>query len=235
MLHHAEVRNYLLQGLSGPDFQLLQPHLRLISTKLRQTLIQPHQPITQLFFPEVGYVSVTAGANSKGIEVGMIGREGLVGASPVLLESDITPFHEFVQCPGEVLAIDTTGFRAAIEHSSTLKRLTLRYLQTRLLQAQQTAYANTIHNVRVRLALWLLMCHDRLDSDEIPITHEALSLALGVRRAGITTAIQVLEGNCLIKAQRGRLTIQNRQGLIALADGRYGIAEAEYTRLMRDS
>jgi len=228
----SAVRNRLLRRLSGDDFALLQPHLRLMPTEMRQTLITPHEPVTQVFFPEVGYISVLADVAGNRIEVGLIGREGLVGASPVLLDSGLTPYHEFVQSPGEVLAIESEAFCAAVDESSTLRKLMLRYLQTKLIQARQTAYTNAAYTMDVRLARWILMCHDRVEGDEITITHEFIALMLGVNRSGATLAVQTLEGNRLIKAQRGRITMLDREGLIGVANGSYGVTEAEYARLI---
>lgn len=228
----STVRNRLLKRLSTNDFALLQPHLRTLRTELRQTLIHPHEPVTHLFFPEVGYVSITSVVGENRVEVGMIGREGLVGASPVLLDSGITPYHEFVQHPGEMLSIEVAPFCAAIDESASLRKLMLRYLQTKLIQARQTAYANAAYTMDVRLARWVLMCHDRLDGDEIVITHDFIALMLGVQRSGATLAVQALEGSQLIKAQRGRITVRDREGLITLANGSYGVTEAEYARLI---
>ncbi|WP_264051611.1 Crp/Fnr family transcriptional regulator [Methylobacterium flocculans] len=229
------VRNRLLQRMSVDDYALLQPCLKLLPTRMRQTLIRPYEPVTQLFFPEVGYTSVVADVAGSRIEVGVIGREGLVGLSPVLLDSVSAPYHEFVQCPGEVLVVSTAHFRAAVDRSSTLRTLMLRYLQTTLIQARHTAYANAAYTIDVRLARWLLICHDRLDGDDIPVTHEFLSIMLGVRRSGATLAVQTLESNLLIKARRGCITVLNREGLVALADGCYGVPEAEYARLIEGS
>ena len=228
----STLRNRLLKALSRDDFTHLQPHLQPMQTEMRQTLIRPHEPVTQLFFPEVGYASIVAEAAADRIEVGMIGREGLIGASPVLLDGGTTPFHEFVQCPGEVLAIDATAFCGAVDHSPSLRRLMLRYIQTKLIQSRQIAFVNGAYNMEVRLARWLLMCHDRLDGDEVPITHEFIGMMLGVQRSGATVAVQTLEGTGLIKARRGRITVVNRGALIALADGSYGLPEAEYARLI---
>ena len=228
----STVRNRLLKVLSADDFALLQPHLQPMATKLRQTLITPYEPVTQVFFPEVGYTSIVAEGSGGRVEVGLVGREGLVGASPVLLDSGTTPFHEFIQYPGEVLAIDAVSFCAAVDHSPTLRKLMLRYIQTKLVQARHTAYMNGAYNMDVRLARWLLMCHDRLDGDEIEVTHEFIAMMLGVQRSGATLAVQTLEGNRLIKAVRGRVTIRDRDGLVALADGSYGTTEAEYARLI---
>ena len=231
-IQQSAVRNRLLQRLSVDDFALLQPHLQLIPTELRQTMIRPFEPVMQLFFPEVGFISIVADTAGNRVEVGMIGREGLVGAPPVLLESDTTPYHEFVQCPGEVLGIDTANFCDAVDQSPTLRKLMLRYVETTLIQARQTAYTNAAYTMDVRLARWLLICHDRLDGDEIPITHEFLAVMLGVRRSGATLAVQTLEGNGLIKARRGRITVVNREALVELANGSYGLPEAEYARLI---
>jgi CRP-like cAMP-binding protein len=228
----STVRNRLLKRLSHEDFGLLQPHLQPMPTAMRQTLITPHQPVTQLFFPEVGYTSIVSEGAADRIEVGMIGHEGLVGASPVLLDSATTPYHEFVQSPGGVLVIEATTFCAAVDHSPTLRKLMLRYIQTKLIQARQAAFVNGAYTMDVRLARWLLMCHDRLEGDEIPITHEFISMMLGVQRSGATIAVQTLEGTGFIKAQRGRITVRDRDGLIALAEGSYGTTEAEYARLI---
>ncbi|KQP83068.1 Crp/Fnr family transcriptional regulator [Methylobacterium sp. Leaf117] len=232
---HATIRNRLLQRLSADDFARLQPHLRPMPTTLRQSLIHPNEPVTELYFPETGYVSVMADVAGNRIEVGMTGREGLVGAPQVLLDGGWASYHEFVQGPGMVLAIARAPFSAAVADSPTLRRLLLRYLHTALTQARQIAYANAAYTLDVRLARWLLMGHDRVDGDEIPITHEFLALMLGVQRPGATLAVQTLEGNRLIKAQRGRIRVLDRDGLVALADDGYGITEAEYARLIEEA
>ncbi|WP_338011497.1 Crp/Fnr family transcriptional regulator [Methylobacterium sp. Leaf113] len=183
---HATIRNRLLQRLSADDFARLQPHLRPMPTTLRQSLIHPNEPVTELYFPETGYVSVMADVAGNRIEVGMTGREGLVGAPQVLLDGGWASYHEFVQGPGMVLAIGRAPFSAAVADSPTLRRLLLRYLHTTLTQARQIAYANAAYTLDVRLARWLLMGHDRVDGDEIPITHEFLALMLGVQRPGAT-------------------------------------------------
>ncbi|MHC2020240.1 Crp/Fnr family transcriptional regulator [Methylobacterium sp. CM6247] len=226
------VQNLLLKRLSPDDFALLQPNFQPLRTTLHQTLIWPHDSVTHLLFPESGYVSII-GENAGGkIEVGMIGREGLVGASVVLHDAGTTPYQEFVQCPGEMLVIEAGAFCCAVDHSPTLRRLMLRYVQTKLIQARQIAFVNAAYHMDVRLARWLLMCHDRADSDEIPVTHEFIALMLGVQRAGATITVQTLEGTGTIKAKRGRITICDREGLVALADGSYGTAEAGYARLI---
>jgi CRP-like cAMP-binding protein len=228
----SAVRNRLLKALSADDFALLQPHLEPVVTELRKSLIVPHQPVRQLYFPEVGFGSITASGSGGQAEVGLVGREGLVGALPVLLGSDRTPHECFVQSAGEMLRIETVALCAAVSESASLHKLLLRYIQVQFVQTAQTAFANASYTLDVRLARWLLMCQDRLDGDDLQITHEFLSIMLGVRRPSTTLAVQALEGHRLVRARRGRITILDREALEAVADDSYGLPEAEYARLI---
>jgi len=218
--------------MSREDFALLQPHLQPITTELRQQLIAPNTPVKQLYFPEVGFGSVTTQGSSNRVEVGIIGREGLIGASPVLLGTDRTPHDHFVQNAGEMLSITTEALCRAVGQSASLHKLLLRSVQVQIVQTAQTAYVNATYTVDVRLARWLLMCQDRLDGDDLQITHEFLSMMLGTQRSSATLAVQALEGYRLIKARRGRITIVDRAALEKVADDGYGLPEAEYARLI---
>ncbi|MEG9505348.1 MAG: Crp/Fnr family transcriptional regulator [Methylorubrum extorquens] len=228
----SAVRNRLLKVLLPADFALLQPHLELIATELRQPLIKPNEPVKQLFFPETGFSSITTQGSDSKVEIGIIGREGLVGVIPLLLGSDRTPHDHFVQSAGEMLGISTDALCGAMGESGSLHKLLLRFAQVQYVQTAQTAFVNASYQIEVRLARWLLMCHDRLDGDELRLTHEFMSMMLGVRRTSATLAVQALEGHRLIKAQRGRMTILNREALETLADDSYGLPEAEYARLI---
>ena len=115
--------------------------------------------------------------------------------------------------------------------SSTLRPLLLLYAYTFLIQTAQTAKANARSSLDERLARWLLMAHDRLETDDLNITHEFLSVMLGVRRSGVTVALNLLEGTALISINRGVVTIVDRKGLKAAANGAYGVTEAEYKRV----
>jgi len=230
-LQQKSVRNRLLAGLTPGDFASIQTHLEPVELELRQVLINPNQPIEHLYFPETGYASVTTNGHGSKIEIGIIGREGVVGV-PVALATDRIPFEVFIQLAGRALRITTAQLEQAIAASPTLHRSLLRYAQALTVQTSGTAFANAEHTVEMRLARWVLMCHDRIDGDEFAITHEFMSMMLGVRRAGVTTATHILEGNGLIRAKRGSITVLNREGLLALADDAYGLPEAEYERLM---
>jgi CRP-like cAMP-binding protein len=111
-------------------------------------------------------------------------------------------------------------------------KLLLRFIQVQITQTSQTAYVNASQTIDVRLARWLLMCHDRVDGDDLQITHEFLSLMLGTQRSSTTLAVQALEGYRLIKARRGKITILDRKMMGQVADVGYGLPEAEYARLI---
>ncbi|WP_313901139.1 Crp/Fnr family transcriptional regulator [Methylobacterium sp. J-092] len=194
----------------------------------RQVLVAPDERIATLFFPEVGIASITF----EGVEVGVVGREGLVGGTVVLLGSDTSPYSHVVQVPGAMLTIDTEALRGAIAASPSLGRMFLHFVRAYVIQTSHTAYANASYGIEARLARWLLMCHDRVDGDEIRITHEYLGQMLGMHRTGVTMALQSLQANGLVRAQRGGVVILRHAGLVALAGDSYGVPEASYARLL---
>ena len=227
----SSLRNQLLAGLSREDFARLRPHLEPVDLELRRVLIEPNRPIEHVYFHERGYTSVTTNGHGSQIEVGLIGREGMVGV-PVALGVRTTPLQFFIQLAGDGLRMTSRDLQEVIEKRPSLHRVLLRYAQVMNVQTSGTAFANAEHTVETRLARWLLMCHDRVDGDDIPITHEFMAMMLGVRRAGVTTATHILEGNGLISAQRGVITVLDRNGLQKFADTAYGLPEAEYARQM---
>jgi len=108
----------------------------------------------------------------------------------------------------------------------------LRYVQTLLVQTAQSTATNASHRVESRLARWLLMCHDRIDGDEIALTHEFMSMMISADRSGVTVTLHILEGAGMIWSKRGRVIIRNRELLEDLAGDGYGVPEAEYSRLI---
>ena len=228
----ADVRNQLLKALSWADFGLLWPDLERVTLNLGDPLNVPNEPTSHVYFLDEGLGSVVAGPErTTGIEVGMVGREGLVGTS-VVLGAAQSPHHAFIQLAGKGWRLESERLREAMESSATLHRLLLRYVHVFTVQMASTAYSNADYTVEERLARWLLMCHDRIEGDLIAITHEFLAVMLGVRRPGVTVATHVLEGEGMIRAKRGLITILNREKLQAKANGAYGVAEAEYERLL---
>ena len=228
----APPHNHLLWALSVQEVSLLQPQLEPVSLPMGTRLVEPNAPIQHIYFLDEGIASVVAGTpQGRRIEVGIIGREGLTGL-PVLLGTDRTPHTCFVQTPGAGWRIQADDLRRAMAASASLHQHLLRFVQAFLVQMGQTALANGSHVIEQRLARWLLMCHDRVDGDELATTHEFLSLMLGVRRAGVTVALQALEERGLIATQRGQVTVLNRAKLEGVAGDSYGAAEAEYERLI---
>jgi CRP-like cAMP-binding protein len=227
----VQYRNRLLQSLSKKDRSALTPYLEPVELGLRQSIEKPDTPITEIYFPESGIISVVARFGDRQIEVGLIGREGMSGTA-VLLGDQRSPNEVYVQMAGAAHRISAKPLRHALQASKTLSQLLQRYAQAFLVQVAQTAFANGTAVIDARLARWLLMAHDRHDDDELPLTHESIAVMLGVRRPGVTDALHKLEGKGLIKAERGIIRIVRRKGLIALAGGSYGVAEAEYERLI---
>lgn len=200
---------------------------------LGHPLIVPNAAIAACVFPETGFVSVATAHGQQRVEIGLVGREGLVGAAPVLLADAVTPQAQVVQMAGSGLAITASALRAVVNASASLQERLLAYVQTQMLQIGETAYAHAALNLESRLARWLLMCHDRVEGDELALTHEFLSMMLGVQRAGVTLALQSLEGAALIRNRRKRVLILDRGGLEALTHGGYGAPEAAYARLIK--
>jgi len=150
---------------------------------------------------------------------------------PVVHGTDSSPCEVFIQVEGDGHCIAAQKLRDAIDQSITLLRCLLRYAHAFSIQANYTALANARGCIGERLARWLLMARDRLDSDEMILTHEFLALMLGVRRAGVSEALQAFEQRGLVKTGRGSVTIMDRDGLEECANGFYGTPEAEYERL----
>jgi len=227
------IRNQILTGLAPQDFAALQSHLEPVDLGLRQALIAPDQPIEHVWFMDKGYASIVTGNDGVKVEIGLVGREGVVGV-PVVLGTDRSPFEYFIQSAGHGWRIAAERLRAASEERAPLRRRLLRYALALNVQSSRTAYVNAEYPLEMRLARWLLMCHDRTDGNDIQITHEFIAMMLGVRRPGVTSATHVLEGNRLIRATRGSIAILDRARLEKLADDAYGMPEREYARLMTE-
>lgn len=225
-------QNRLLAALSQADAALLEPRLEPIDLPLGRVIVEPAATISHAIFVETGLCSVVSGLAEGGrVEVGLFGRDGMV-VPTLLLGVDTIPHQIFMQVAGHGHRIPVADLREAAESSRSLRDLLLRYVQTFLVQVAQTAIANAGTPAEERLARWLLMYHDRQDGDDLSVTHEFLSIMLGVRRPTVTVAIHTLEGAGLIRARRGRIRILSRERLEQAAGATYGPAEAEYERLI---
>ncbi|WP_419826312.1 Crp/Fnr family transcriptional regulator [Sphingomonas sp.] len=225
--------NMLLSTLSAADLDLLKPHLARVPLAREQVLVVPNQPIEHVYFPEGGIASiVSVMAQSGRTEAGIFGREG-VSATGLLLGTDRSPHESFVQVgPSTALRIDTDRYLAAIRQSESLRAMLLRYVQTVIVQSAQSTATNATHRVESRLSRWLLMCHDRIDGEEIALTHEFMGMMISADRSGVTVTLHILEGAGMIRSKRGRVIILNREKLEELAGDSYGVPEAEYRKLI---
>jgi CRP-like cAMP-binding protein len=229
----SDPRNFLFNRLSAADRALLEHDLEPIDLPIRFYLEHRNRKIEHIYFIEDGIASVVAhGAHRGDVEVGLIGHEGVSGLA-VILGTDRSPNDTFMQVAGSARRITTEAFQKAMDESSTLRQPFLLYAQAFAIQTSQTALANGRHKLEERLARWLLMAHDRRESDDLQLTHESIAVMLGVRRPGVTLALNLLEKNGLITVGRGLITVSDREGLIEAANGAYGAAEAEMLRLFQ--
>ena len=228
----ASFRNRLLARLSPADRTRITPHLTLIPLAQRMPLVTPGEPIERCYFFESGVASViSTTADGKQAEIGIIGREGMVDVATVM-GGDTSPLEVFMQLPGEAFIISTAEVIAMADERRDFRRLLLGFAHSFLIQVSHTALATVTLNIEDRLARWLLMTCDRLEIDSFPVTHEFLSLMLGVRRAGVTDALGSLQTAGFIATSRGQITILDRMGLEKRAGDSYGIPEANYRELV---
>jgi CRP-like cAMP-binding protein len=227
-------RNHILKTLSRSDLAALAPFLHPIRLPVGKVIEEPGEPIRIVVFPDLGFISVVAaGKQERRIETGFIGFEGMTGV-PVVLGDDRSPHETFVQVAGAGHCVETEDLRAVMRTHPSMRETFLRFALTYVVQTAHTALANGRARIEERLARWLLMAHDRMERPDLPLTHELLSVMLGVRRPGVTDALHRLEGYRTIRARRGVITILDRERLLEIADASYGLPETEYRRLLGD-
>lgn len=234
MLEHAPHRNHLLTALAKSDWLALLPRVVEVPLKPEQILHHPNRPIEHVYFVENGLVSVLARTDTDhSVETWLIGRDGLAGI-PVLLGASISPHRRLVQVEGTALRISAADLREAMEESAGVRHVLLRYVDVVLTQAAQVGACNARHDVLQRLARSLLMAHDSLESDCLPLNHAILSRMLGVRRASITVGLGELAAAGIVALDRGHVLILDRGRLEAAACGCYQIIKAAHERFRID-
>jgi CRP-like cAMP-binding protein len=217
--------NRILAGLARRDFALLEPHLEPVDLPIRKSLETRRKRIDHVYFIESGFASVVAnGSNKPSIEVGIIGREGMTGLT-IVLGGDRAQHATFIQAAGKGQRLSAARLREADEQIPALHRAMLRYARAFLAQTTTTVLANGRSRIEERLARWLLMADDRIDGDELSLTHEFLGLMLGTHRPGVTLALKALEKAGFIDRRRGKITIVNRRALEKSSNGTYIPAE----------
>jgi CRP-like cAMP-binding protein len=231
-VEQSAIRNRLLATLPPADFRRLSASLTPVTLSLRQFLLEADEPIGAAYFIETGMVSYLHYLEGgDALEVGLIGSEGMVGV-PLILGVDISSLGGMVQMEGTALRIGPTALRQAFNESETLRNRLLRYMQALHIQVSQTAVCNKHHTLEERLTRWLLMAHDRAGEDQFPMTHEFMSLMLGVRRAGVSVTANLLKQAGLIRYRSGSITILDRPGLEDAACECYGNVQRQFEQLL---
>lgn len=198
---------------------------------LRQRLQSTNRRVEHVYFVETGVLSVLAvGADRRQVEVALIGREGMTGCN-LIYGIDKSPCDIVVQVAGQGFAIAAEDFRKLMATAAGFASCVNRFAHGLSIQILHGGLASAHGKIDERLARWLLMVHDRIDGDEMSITHETMALMLGVRRAGVTISIQQLEAVGAIRAARGLVCILDRPKLEACSKGLYGQPELELARL----
>lgn len=224
--------NRLLAALPDPDRQRILANCEPVELRLAEVISEPGDWIHHVYFPTDCFVSlVTPPDHHPGLEVGLVGNEGMIG-TPLILGVEVTSLRAFVQGAGPAWCMTPERFRDALRQSSALQATLDRYLYVLMSQLTQMVACTRFHLVEARLARWLLMTQDRAHSDQFHVTHEFLAFMLGVRRVGVTKAASTLQRRKLIRYSRGDITVLDRTGLQAVACGCYGSAEALYDQIM---
>jgi CRP-like cAMP-binding protein len=225
-------QNNLIAGLRPKAREGLLAHCEIVSLTPSQVLGKAGDPIRHVYFPVEGVISLVASVDDgPGIEVGMIGSEGMLGA-PLALDVRVHPARAVVHGAGVAWRIAAPAFRAQLELAPQLRRAVRRYVYVLLCQQATSSVCLRFHVIGPRLARWLLMSQDRAHSATFPITQEFLSSMIGVRREGVTKAATSLQRKGLIAYRRGKMHILDRAGLEAAACGCYVAESSIYTEIL---
>jgi CRP-like cAMP-binding protein len=228
---YSPPQNRVLAGLPEAEYRRLLARLEPVPLPFRQVLYPPGGPIDYVYFPGGGVVSIiVVMSNRRTIEVGMCGRDGVVGAAAALGDP-VSPFRVQVQVAGTARRMDIEAFRAAARPGTVLHRVLARYHAAYYTLTAQSVACNGLHTVSQRCCWWLLMTHDRVGTDAFDLTHEFLGTMLGVRRASVTEVLHPLQATGLIGYARGRVTVRDRPGLERAACECYGFVRGQFDRL----
>jgi CRP-like cAMP-binding protein len=228
----AKVENHLIELLPRKDRVSLLSICEPVQLAMRDVLYEPGSQTRNVYFPQDGFISLVARLGGyPGVEVGMVGREGMLGAH-VVLGVATAPLHAVVQGPGAAWRIGIRDFRHALAQNASLRLGLNRYIHVLMTQLAASAGCLRFHLIGPRLARWLLMSQDRAHADDFRTTQEFLSYMLGVRRVGVTTAAVALQRKGLIEYHRGALTILDRPGLEAAACSCYASDRKTYAKVI---
>lgn len=225
------IKNQLLSALLNHQYERLLPHLQRVDLSLGDVIYLAGGKIEDVYFPENSAISLLSTLeNGATTEVGLVGREGMVGLT-VFLGGALTPEEAVVQLAGSAMKMKASVLREELRVGSPLQMLLLRYTRSFLMLISQSVACSQHHSLEQRFARWLLMMHDYCDSNTLRLTHEMIAGMIGTRRAGVTMAALALKERGLIHTGRGSVTILDRQGLEAVACECYAIIREEFSNL----
>lgn len=224
--------NRLLSAAPWEEYERLFPHLEYVELRRDEVLHRAGEQMSHVYFPYSGTISVVVQMeDGDQMEVGVIGREGMLGL-PLVLGTDTAPLRAFAQVPGGAMRMTAADFVEEVGRRGGLYMLLLRYAQAFYVQTAQTAACNRLHPLEARLPKWLLTTRARAESDDLYLTHEFIAVMLGVRRAGVTEALGALRSERLVNHSRGRIRILDAEGLRRASCECYGVIRDEYERLV---
>ncbi len=225
-------KNYLLASLPDAEFERVQSHLKLVTLKLGQVLYESGDKLDHVYFPTTAIISLLYIMESGSTaEIGIVGNDGILGIA-LFMGGDTTPNRAVIQSAGEALKMNSKDLMAEFTLGGSFHNLLLRYTQALITQISQTAVCNRLHSVDQQFCRWLLLSHDRLNSDKLVMTHDLISNMLGVRREGVTMAARKLAAKKLTKNVRGTITILDRRGLEEAVCECNDVVNNEYNRLL---
>jgi CRP-like cAMP-binding protein len=227
------IPNLFLASLPEDDVEVLRPHFERVRLTSRQILHEISAPIDHCYFTDGGMTSLLVTLEDGAlIEAGVVGKEGFAGAPALMGFQDSSPFTSMIQMPGVGVRVTTEVLRTEMLRRPALLDRVHRLTQVLNIQISHTAACNAHHQLAQRLARWLLMAHDRAESDALPLTQEFVSMMLAVRRPGVTVAARTLQAMGSIDYQRGRVTVIDRQRLEEASCECYAIVRRHYERVL---
>jgi CRP-like cAMP-binding protein len=227
-----ECHNRLLASLRSLDFSLIAPYLEPVLLEAHDSLQAPNEPIGSVYFVETGLVAVIASMRpGRSIQIGLVGCEGMTG-SGIVQGDDQSPYRTAVLVTGSAERIDVHKFRTVLGQSPTIQAKLNLYARVLAIQVASTALANGNGRFEERLARWLLMTQDRMQNDQLGVTHELLARMLGSSHAIVVVGLRMLEERGAIHVKRNGVAILAREILLETAGGLYGVPEREYERLL---
>jgi CRP-like cAMP-binding protein len=223
--------NLVLASLPEAEYQRISAHLEPVELPFGKVLNEIDDPIDYAYFPSLSIISlIQSTAVGQNVEVGLLGKEGMMGL-PILSGVTRSPYRAIVQGAGEAMRMKATHLQAEFREGGALQQKLLNYMHALMMQISRTAVCNRVHQIEGRLARWLLMTADRMQSNHLQLTHEFMADMLGTGRVGVTLAAGALQKAGMIEYSRGKVTILNREGVEMVACECYELVKEEFNQV----